>query len=261
MLVLAIVSEPVPWRRRVGHLAVLGVALLFVLPWAYRNVDLYGDPMAIGAMSHAVPSMIVERSVFDRDLYTTLPRELFKSFVGVFGYGLPLRKWVYAVYLACMAFAGIGLIKGPVAEGRRRGLSRPRTAGAAHPGAAIGVLNYLVVMRINWQFVQPQGRYMFPALPAIVVALALGLEQWPLLASSSATRRVSSRLVRAQAANTVILLVVVMPAGPTRPTWKRLTGVVTPVASDGAPAYARVCVWTLRFVIFVLSRGAPPSLA
>jgi 4-amino-4-deoxy-L-arabinose transferase-like glycosyltransferase len=261
VLVLVIVSEPVPWRRRVGHLAVLGVALLIVLPWAYRNVVLYGDPMAIGAMSHAVPSMIVERSVFDVALYTTLPRELFKSFVGVFGYGnLPLGKRVYAVYLACMAFAVIGLIKGLITGLRQKDAAADRSASYGRVLlilTAIVVLNYLVVMRINWQFVQPQGRYMFPALPAIVVALALGLEQWPLWRRRPATAGIFT-IGACAAANVAILLLLVMPSYYP-PLVEKISRVETPVAFSNTELIeqVRVPASDARFVIFDVQARAP----
>ena len=125
--------------------------------------------------------------MFDLAMHTTLPRELFKSFVGAFGYaGVKLPKWVYAVYLACMAFAVIGLTKGLWRKDKKDDAADPTAYGRVLLILiAIVALNYLVVLRINVQFDQPQGRYMFPALPAIVVALALGLERWSSVAASS----------------------------------------------------------------------------
>jgi 4-amino-4-deoxy-L-arabinose transferase-like glycosyltransferase len=247
VLVLAIVSEPEPWRERVRHLAVVaGLAILFVLPWCYRNVVLYGDPFASGAMSHAVPSMISERSMFSLDLYTILPRELFKSFVGVFGYGgVKLHKWVYAAYLACMAFAVLGLAKGV----------RRKDGRVLLILAAIIVLNYMVVVRINSQFVQPQGRYMFPALPAIVVALALGLEKWPWWRRRPVTASLFT-IGACAAANVAILLLVVMPSYYP-PLVDKISEVVTPVAAAGQ---IRVPASDARFVIFdVEGRASNPE--
>ncbi len=207
VLALVIVSEPAPWRRRALHMAALaGVTVLLVLPWSYRNVVLYGDPFAMAAMRQAVASMVVERSIFDLDLHRTLPRELFKSFVGLFGYGLKLPKWVYAVYLAFMAFATLGL-----AVGLRRHHDRVPIASYVRVLtilAAIIVLNYLVVLRINLQFVQPQGRYMFPALPAIAVAMAVGLEKWAPWRRRPTAASVSTVGAWA-AANAIILFIVV----------------------------------------------------
>jgi 4-amino-4-deoxy-L-arabinose transferase-like glycosyltransferase len=256
VLVLAIVLEPAPWPQRMRHLAaVVGLAVLFVLPWCYRNVVLYGDPFASGAMNHAVPSMISERSMFALELYTILPRELFKSFVGVFGYGgVKLHKWVYAAYLACMAFAAIGLTKG----------FRRADAGAAYGRvllilAAIIVLNYLVVVRINSQFVQPQGRYMFPALPAIVVALALGLEKWRWWQRRPVTASLFT-IGACAAANVAILLLVVMPSYYP-PLVDKISEVVTPVAAaDDDGEQVRVPASDARFVIFdIEGRASKPQ--
>lgn len=256
-LVLAIVSERVPWRRRISHLGVVGgLAILLVLPWSYRNVVLYGDPFASGAMHHAVPRLVLERSMFDLGLYTTLPRELLKSFVGVFGYGVTLPKWVYGAYLACMAFAAIGLTKRP----------RQKDSAADTPAAygrvllilaVIVFLNYLVVMRINSQFVQAQGRYMFPALPAIVVAMALGLEKWPLWRRRPATATILT-VGACAAANAAILLLVVIPAYYP-PLVEKISRVVTPVAA-GADQI-RVAAPDARFVIFdVEGRASNPEM-
>lgn len=265
-LVLAIVSEPVPWRSRVRHLAVVGgLALLFVLPWSLRNVMLYGDPFASAAMNHAVPGLIVERSMFDLAMHMTLPRELFKSFVGAFGYaGVKLPKWLYAVYLACMAFAVIGLTKG---------LWRKDKTDAADTSSAylrvlliliaIVALNYLVVLRINVQFDQPQGRYMFPALPAIVVALALGLEQWPLWRRRPAAASLVT-IGACAAANTAILLLIVMPSYYP-PLVDTISRVVTPVPVGdrcGGAGQVRVAASDARFVLFeVQGRSSNPELA
>ena len=65
---------------------------------------------------------------------------------------------------------------------------------------------FVILVRINLQFDQPQGRYLFPALPAIALMIAIGLESW----------RVPARLTvgALAAANALILLFVVIPAYP-----------------------------------------------
>jgi 4-amino-4-deoxy-L-arabinose transferase-like glycosyltransferase len=267
VLVLAIVSEPIPWRRRVIHLAVVGVALLLVLPWSYRNVVLYGDPFASGAMYHAVPAMVIERSMFDPDHYTNLPREVFKSFVGVFGYGLKLPKWAYAAYLAFMAFAVVGLAKGV----RQR--QKPHDDAEAESRSSYGrvlliliaivVLNYMVVVRINTQFVQPQGRFMFPALAAVAVAMAVGLEKWAPWRRRPAKAGIVTIGVWA-AANVAILLLLVLPTYYP-PFVDALSRKVTPVqltqADSALSRDIRVPAPDARFVIFdIEGRAFNPAM-
>jgi hypothetical protein len=267
VLVLAIVSEPIPWRRRVSHLAVVGVALLLVLPWSIRNVVLYGDPFASGAMYHAVPALVVERSMFDLDHYTSLPRELFKSFVGLFGYGLKLPKWAYAIYLAFMAFAVVGLANGV----RRR--QEPHAGADSHSHftyvrvvlilIAIVVLNFLVVVRINTQFVQPQGRFMFPALAAVVVAMAVGLEKWAPWRRRPAAAGIVTIGAWAAANAVILLLLVVRTYYP--PFVDAISRKVTPVqlarSEPELSQQVRVPASDARFVIFdIEGRASDPEM-
>ena len=224
---LAIVLDPISWRRRITHLSVLGVALLLVAPWSIRNVILYGDPFASGHMYEAVAGLIYERSWFDVHHVTTLPRELFKSFVAAFGYlNVKLPKWGYAIYLAVMLFAGSGLI---------RSLWRPVSAASVRAilvTLSIVVCNYLVVVRINTQFDQPQGRYMFPSLPAVILALALGLEQWQPWRHVARLWPARATVGAWAAANLFILAVIVFPAyyPPLVPVLSTAVKEIAPVA-------------------------------
>jgi hypothetical protein len=157
-----------------------------------------------------------------------------------------------------MAFAAIGLTKG-----LRRKDAADAAADASARAAygrvlliliAIIAVNYLVVVRINSQFVQPQGRYMFPALPAIVVALALGLEKWPLWRRRPVTASLFT-IGACAAANAAILFLVVMPAYYP-PLVEKISEVVTPVAADAV----RVPASDARFVIFdVEGRASKPE--
>lgn len=257
---LAILLEPIPWRRRITHLSVLGVALLLVAPWSLRNVVLYGDPFASGHMYQAVADMIVERSWFDVHHVTTLPRELFKSFVAAFGYlAVKLPKWGYAIYLAVMLFAASGLTR-----------SLWRSVGGATGRAilvtlAIILCNYLVVVRINTQFDQPQGRYMFPALPAVMLALALGLEQWKPWRYVERLWPARATVGAWAAANFFILGVVIVPAyyPPLVPVLSAAVTPIAPAAMHDSSAATEIAATTnvaahdARFVIFDLEGRAP----
>jgi hypothetical protein len=240
---LVILTEPVPWRKRLVYMGVFGVTLALVAPWSIRNIMLYGDPFAIGAMPSAVPLLIVERPI-DRHWLVTVPRETFKTFVGYFGHAtLKLPKLAYAAWLAFFAagFAGLAW--------RGRGISMR---------LALILLTIIagacaIVVRINLQFDQPQGRYLFPALPAIALMIAMGLESW----------RVPARPTVAALAvvNAIILVFVVMPAYPPNvPTIsKALTTVHAHHANGDWLGNVRVAAEDALFVIFDLEGGSGTS--
>src|SRR5262249_32275115 len=71
----------------------------------------------------------------------------------------------------------------------------------------IPLLNLIVVIYINLLFDQPQGRYMFPSLPALAVLVAIGLSSLPYW------RPVISRILVAGLAlvNLYVLIAVVLP--------------------------------------------------
>ncbi len=169
---LVVAAPPLPWRRRAARLAVLAVTLMLVLPWSLRNQWLYGDPFASGAMRTAVAHIITDRSLFSWYFVRTFPIVLVKSFVGVFGWmSLVLPLWFYACFVVLGALALAGLTR-TVAVNRER---RPLIVMLLL--TVLGVL--AVVVRINLSFTQPQGRYMFPALPAMSLLCALGLQSLP----------------------------------------------------------------------------------
>jgi 4-amino-4-deoxy-L-arabinose transferase-like glycosyltransferase len=186
------------WRVRVTRLVgAFAIVLAIVAPWSIRNLMLYGDPFASAAMDHAVSGIMYERSLWDWHHVTTLPRELFKSFVGAFGFmGVKLHRGIYAIYLLFLLVAFAGLVKRSVRE--------PWIARLAVVLAAIVVCNFAIVVNINLRFDQPQGRYMFPALPAVMLAAALGLRGWR-------PWRPGLTLTMWGAANVAILLFVVRP--------------------------------------------------
>ena len=106
---------------------------------------------------------------------------LVKSFIGVFGWANvlmpPLAYRPYVLFFA-LALGGAAL-----------GLWRRRLDRRLAAVLAIAILGALaVVVRINLQFTQPQGRYLLPGLPAFAVLIALGLR-----IAAAARSRASSR--------------------------------------------------------------------
>lgn len=166
-------SDRTALRERLIRLTgVLGLAGAIVLPWSARNVLLYGDPFASGAMPHAVGYLMSYRSLTSEYYWTTFPRVLCRSFVGVFGW---MNVWLpegYYWFFWILGAAGLAALLIQLAT-RRRPVRLPLVL------ATIVILNLGVVVHINRSFVQPQGRYMFVALPALALSIALGLGGLP----------------------------------------------------------------------------------
>jgi hypothetical protein len=166
---LILAAPAAGWPVRARRLAALLLAGAIVAPWSIRNVVLYGDPFASEAMRVAVAHIITDRSLFDGYFASEFPRMLAKSFVGIFGWAtLLMPTTFYRAYWLLFSVGGAGLL---VALVRRR--IDWRLAGVL---AVAGLAALAVVVRINLQFTQPQGRYLFPGLPAFAVLVALGLD-------------------------------------------------------------------------------------
>ena len=166
-------SEPAAtWRVRIRRLSALAMAGAIVAPWSIRNVVLYGDPFASEAMRHAVAHLITDRSLFSAYFIGDFPRMLIKSFIGVFGWANVLMPpLAYRPYVLFFAIAVAGAIVG---------LWRRRLDWRLAGVLAVAVFGALaVVVRINLQFTQPQGRYLLSGLPAFAVLIALGVRSLP----------------------------------------------------------------------------------
>jgi Dolichyl-phosphate-mannose-protein mannosyltransferase len=166
-------AEPAAtWRVRARRLAALALAGAIVAPWSIRNVVLYGDPFASEAMRHAVAHLITDRSLFSPYFLGEFARVLTMSFIGLFGWAnVRMPKLVYGSYVLFFALA---------LSGAALGLGRQRLDRRLAAVLAVAVLAALaVVIRINLQFTQPQGRYLLPGLPAFAVLIALGVRSLP----------------------------------------------------------------------------------
>jgi len=198
---LAILSVSSTWRARLGRLTVLIIALALVAPWLMRNQSLYGDPFASRAMLTAVGDLVQPRPITSPYFVTVFPVLLFLSFIGYFGWiTLWLPGWLYLLYGGLVLAALAGLVWRVSRGGPERRLVLLL--------ATLPMLNVLVVVYINLTFTQPQGRYLFPALPALAVLGALGFEGLPRW-SERAGRVLWCALL---ALNVGILALIVVPA-------------------------------------------------
>ena len=171
-LALVLAEPAARWRVRALRLGALAVAAAIIAPWTVRNIVLYGDFFASEAMRTAVAHIITDRPLLSRYFIDDFPRILTKSFIGVFGWAnVLLPRLAYVPYVALF---GVGLGGAAVATLRGRLHWRITVVLAV---ACLGAL--AVVVRINLQFTQLQGRYLLPGLPAFAVLLALGLQALP----------------------------------------------------------------------------------
>ncbi|MCX6563174.1 MAG: glycosyltransferase family 39 protein [Candidatus Aminicenantes bacterium] len=169
---LAVLTDAKPWKARFRGLAVLLLTLALIAPWMIYNQVRYGDPLAEGALNSAMTHLIDIKPLTSPYFLTRFPVLLGQSFVGLFGWmSLWSPPWFYQVFAALGILALLGLIWRFV----RRNIDRRLAAILI----TIPILSFILVVYLNLTFTQPQGRYLFPALPAIMILAALGLEGLP----------------------------------------------------------------------------------
>lgn len=155
--------------------------------WWLRNVSTYGFPDFIGLAAH--DRVVVDQArTADRiaeigfvPYLTEAVRTTFNSFWGQFGWmALPLQNWMYTIFLALMLVAGAGLLidrfvlkSPPIAPE----LAQRKRLIWFILWLAIG-LTLLMYLYYNAEFLQLQGRYLFPALIPIALLLTVGLDAW-----------------------------------------------------------------------------------
>ncbi len=165
--------------------------LLFGLPalvlgalWWLRNLSVYGFPDVFGLGRH---NIVVADQLRTADLIAQVGtseylrrgvQTTFDSFWGQFGWmALPLPDALYTLIGIGLLLAGIGLLIGLV----RRLPSMPDRASQ---WAAWGMIALTAVLALaqylyyNAEFVQFQGRYMYPGLIPLGLWVALGLDGW-----------------------------------------------------------------------------------
>jgi len=203
-LLLAIISEKVPWRAKLMRAGVLGaIMLVIVAPWLIRNQLLYGDLLGRTVIVKVATELglLHRHSLGSAYFRQTFPPLFIMSFIGYFGWlSLPLPLSVYWVYSIALVSAGACWIGG-VFQGRID------FRLSAILFSAI-VLNLMVIVYLNFTQAQPQGRLMLPAFPALALLFGLGLESrrsW----SEYCTRLT---LVGLAVTNVIMLVFLVIPA-------------------------------------------------
>ena len=208
---------------------VVGTAGALAAPWFLHNAAVYGDLLGLqpGAaevqrLLASLPQPVLDalrasegwktagargEGLFDL-LFGKWMARFVSSFFGTFGWmSRRLALWQYAGYAACLCAAAVGWLVA-VRAGALAGLRRPE-ARAQLSLALAGALSVAVIVALSvWQSLngdyQPQGRYLFPALPAISIALAWG---W----TSAAGARRAAWIVPVIAGLLAVLLITATP--------------------------------------------------
>lgn len=155
--------------------------------WWLRNLNAYGFPDFLGLRMH---DLVVADQLRTADLIAEIGSgaylnefllTTFRSFWGQFGWmALPLQGWMYSLLLVLTVVAVAGLVID------RAILRRPYTnARNAYRRRVAWLLLWLTIgltllayLYYNTEFVQFQGRYLFPALIPIGLLMALGVDAW-----------------------------------------------------------------------------------
>jgi len=161
-----------PWIECLQRMKFLFIGLVVVSPWLFRNRLLYGDFLAQSIMPRVVPVLVDRKPLTAPYFYTMFPNALWRSFIGVFGWGnIALPLLMYRIYLLLTTIAFVGLMCGLI----QRKIDRKLCAVLL----LILFLTIAATIQLNLTFTQPQGRYLFPALTATMVLCAVGLGALP----------------------------------------------------------------------------------
>ena len=163
---------PASPARRLMRLWPLGLALVIALPWLLHNQLTYGDPLAVRQSLIAVSDLVDRRPLFSYSFFVLFPLTLAESFVGLFGWtNVHMPAWYWLLYTLLLSTILAGLVRLLRLHTRERlmVLALLATFGAALAATLV----------VNLTFFTPQGRYLFPALPAIAVVSAMALEATP----------------------------------------------------------------------------------
>ena len=180
LVLLPVLRRDVTPKERVSALGVFAAAFAALGGWwLLRNVQLYGD--FLGRQEVINPQNYawnIDRkslsSPYFRDFFW---RRLGQSFVGRFGFmniGMPRLFYQVSCVLLVVSIAGL-LTKGLRSVSRHR--HRLREWASAQPVLLAGsvLLGLAALVQYNLTVSQPQGRYLFHVLAAIVCLFMMGL--------------------------------------------------------------------------------------
>ncbi len=203
----------VSWRRRdyrtlvLGSAVMLGVVALVAGWWLVRNTVLYGDPLAYRLMTF---SALFERSgpLTLAELFQISLPWLWQTF-----WGGPTPGDFSPVLLAALFLLTVLASFGMIVFAIRNTRFEARLT-IAFLVAWLGTILVAQVQFIRMTVGADQGRYLFPAISVLALALALGL-------TALAGRRLAVRLVLTSIMLAMFLLALFVPFAYTLPAYAR----------------------------------------
>jgi len=183
-----------PWQRAFREFAVVFIpALLIGGVWWVRNLDVYGGTDFTGLTRHENVTIGQPRTdewidtVYGgstRMYLENYAKTTFRSFWGQFGWmALPMPSHVYTALL----LFSLAVISGAALFFWKHGWSRqltPPQHDALLIFAAVFIFVSAAYLLYNLDFVQFQGRYLYPALLPFAFLVAAGLNGWTSLAEN-----------------------------------------------------------------------------
>lgn len=159
-------------RQRLGRLAPLLLAPAMIAPWLLYNQLRYGAPYAKVGSTLVAAGPVHTHSLLSTYFLFPFPGLLLLSSIGLFGWSNvqlpPVLDAVYGLLIVAIAIGVFTLVKRD-ATSRRLVLAMTSIVVAAVAGAIV----------VNFTYQQPVGRYLFPAVGAMGVLGAMGLERLP----------------------------------------------------------------------------------
>ncbi|MCG9893884.1 MAG: glycosyltransferase family 39 protein [Fimbriimonadaceae bacterium] len=170
-------------------LGMIGLALAMAAPWWFRNLQVYGDPLAMNAFrasftGSAQAAAFIEG--FGAFGYWTqwVAWWTFRSLVGLFGYmDIPLFSGESSstLYLAVLLPLGLvfaaGVLRRLVHEDQTGPIGEDETEEVPGFGLLLGVLLTVIILlfiQFNRTYFQGQARYLYPAVGPIAGFFGLG---------------------------------------------------------------------------------------
>jgi hypothetical protein len=179
MPLVVVILVALAWKSRQAWSAlvrwcvwVFGSAAVVGGWWYARNWWLYGDPFGLDLMFAVLPPH-AQRPSTTRLLH--LLDGALKSFWAVFGwFNIVVEPWVYVLFELLLLTASLGLIL----LAYRRIVQERRTDLLRIGLLALWTVTFVVALAGWSQARFPQGRLLFPAMPAIATLLVLGVIEW-----------------------------------------------------------------------------------
>jgi hypothetical protein len=173
------------WGKALGLAGVmLGVAGIIILPWLIRNVSIYGlnDPLALHRQAQVASSQLATGAYIQQigivKYLENFATTTFQSFWGQFGWmGVVLHPRFYLAALLLTGLVLIGFVLYLIRTARSKSHLAPVTRRGLFILLVWGVCTLLGYLWYNVQFVQFQGRYLFPAIIPLGLVFTLGLRE------------------------------------------------------------------------------------